>query len=193
MISFGYFLIFSATFSCQNIASKILFDLGFQNLGYLSVAVVYLTFSLGSLGTTRIIKWLGVRKTLCFGGLAYSFWAASFLVPSLKRERELNGATVMLSDSLIFGLLLFSAFIMGLGAGPLWVGQQFYVASCANDLNKGRFNSIFFVGQQSANIFCFPLAGYLISNFSKISLYMVVSLLSVSGSLFLLLLKQPIE
>ena len=122
MISFAFFLIFSAIGSCQNIASKILIDLGFSNLGSLSVAVVYLTFALSSAGATKIVKWLGVRKTLCLCGLGYPFWAASFLVPAFKGQSEQNGTTIKVSDNFIFGLLLFSAFIMGLGAGPLWVG-----------------------------------------------------------------------
>ena len=84
MISFGFFVMFMAYLSCQNLASKILKDLGFESLGLLSISIIYLAFSLNAMIATKIIKKLGTRLTLCFSGLSYSFWIGSFLVPAYK-------------------------------------------------------------------------------------------------------------
>ena len=87
MVSFGFFVIFIAYLSCQNFASKILIDLGYSNLGILSVAVIYLAFAFNAAAATKILNKLGMRLTLCISGLSYSIFIGSFLVPLYKYEK----------------------------------------------------------------------------------------------------------
>lgn len=48
-----------------------------------------------------------------------------------------------MDKSLITFLLILTAGILGAGAGLLWVSQGSYISECANDANKGFFNSFF--------------------------------------------------
>ena len=195
MISFGFFVMFIAYLSCQNLASKILEDLGFESLGLLSVSLIYFVYACNSMMAAKIIKKFGTRMTLCLSGLSYSFWIGSFLVPAYKHSKIQEGVDPeeLVSDEFIIGLFLISGFILGLGAGPLWVSQNYYVTDCANDQNKGRFNSLFWGLFQACNLISFPLAGFLISKFSKMAFYIVMTALSILGAVFLLLLKKPDE
>jgi MFS family permease len=43
----------------------------------------------------------------------------------------------------IYGLILAAAAINGFGASILWVAGLKYLSECANDDNKGLYNSIF--------------------------------------------------
>ena len=125
MISFGFFIMFIAYLSCQNLASKIMKDLGFESLGLLSVAIIYFAYGCNSMLAVKIIKKFGTRLTLCFSGLSYSFWIGSFLVPAYKYQKIEEGVNPddLVSDNFIIVIFLVSAFILGLGAAPLWVSQ----------------------------------------------------------------------
>ena len=146
VLSFGFVILFTAFLSCQNITAKIMKDLGFEGLGFINLAIIYLSFGCNSLLASRINDKFGTRLTLCFSGLTYALWVASFLLPAYKYEALQNGYTneELVSDNVIIVVTLTSAFLIGLGAGPLWVSQSFYLTECANDLNKGRYNSLFY-------------------------------------------------
>ena len=60
-----------------------------------------------------------------FWGLYYSFWIGSFLVPAYKYQKIEEGVNPddLVSDNFIIVIFLVSAFILGLGAAPLWVSQ----------------------------------------------------------------------
>ena len=77
---------FAAFFACQNISSKVMRDLGFENLGFLNIAIVYLFFSLSSMFAIPVNRFLGARLTLCLSGLTYALWIAGFLLPAYKFE-----------------------------------------------------------------------------------------------------------
>jgi len=94
-------------------------------------------------------------------------------------------------DVFIKSVVIVSAVLIGLGAGPLWVSQSFYISECATDLNKGRYNGIFFSIFTTANIISNLLASYLLEKFSKIVFYYVMSAIGFAASLFLLFLKKP--
>jgi MFS family permease len=88
-------------------------------------------------------------------------------------------------------VVIVSAILIGLGAGPLWVSQSFYISECATDQNKGRFNGIFFSIFTTSNIVSNILASFLLEKFSKIVFYFVMSSIGFFASIFLLFLKKP--
>jgi hypothetical protein len=189
-LGFGFFILFTGYTGCQNITAKIMKDLGFQGLGFINLAVVYLSFGVGSLFASRINKALGTKLTLCFSGLAHALWIASFLMPAYKFE-AVGQDKEKFSDGLIVITNIGGAFLLGLGAGPLWVSQSFYISLCANDANKGRYNSIFFSIFQGASLVTYPVAGIMIKNFKKSTFYWLMTLIALIGSLFFLVLSTP--
>jgi len=59
-----------------------------------------------------------------YGSLNYALWATAFILPAYKYEnyKDHKGPLPwILSDTSIITINLISAFLLGLGAGPLWV------------------------------------------------------------------------
>lgn len=84
VLSFGFVILFTAFLSCQNITAKIMKDLGFEGLGFINLALIYLSFGCTSLLASKINSVLGTKLTLCFSGFTYAIWIASFLLPAYK-------------------------------------------------------------------------------------------------------------
>jgi hypothetical protein len=79
----SFILQFTAYFTCQNFASKVLKDDGFDNLGFTCVALLYFMFASSSFfGGTIVHKMNNTRLTMTIGGLCYSGWIFSFLLPT---------------------------------------------------------------------------------------------------------------
>ena len=81
---------------------------------------------------------------------------------------------------------------MGVGAGPLWVSHNCYMAECSTHENMGRFNSLFVGLFQFASIVGFIVAGLLIDRVSKVVFYVIMGFIGSAGSLIFLLLRKPI-
>ena len=136
-IAFGFIMLFTAYISC--LSQKVLQDLGYQNLGFLNLAIVYLSFSITSVFAASINRRFGTKRTLFFSGLTYAVWIGGFLMPAYQSE----SLEVEYPRELIIGVNIGTAVILGMGAGPLWVSMSYYVNQCANESNKGRYNSLF--------------------------------------------------
>ena len=58
-MAIGFMLVFTAFHVCQNFASKVLKDDGFDNMGSTCLAVLYLVFGLCSFFSTAIVNKIG--------------------------------------------------------------------------------------------------------------------------------------
>ena len=116
----GFLILFTAFLSCQSISAKIMKDLGFENLGFVNLAVLYLSFSFSALFAPGINRFLGTKKTLLFGGLTFCFWILCFLLPAYKQETKADDDGIY-GDAVIRVLNVASAAVLGFGSGPLWV------------------------------------------------------------------------
>jgi hypothetical protein len=99
-------------------------DLGFGNLGYTSIAIIYLVFSFTSSISIAINKKLGTKLTIFFSSCLYTIYIASYLFPAYKAEKVKRGedvSSLFYSDGFIKTAYLFSSALTGAGAGPLWV------------------------------------------------------------------------
>ena len=75
-------------------------DLGFGSLGFVNIAVVYLSFALTSLLASSINRKLGTRLTLLLSALTYAIWIAGFLLPAKRFEDKIEGSALY-SDGFI--------------------------------------------------------------------------------------------
>ena len=83
LMSIGFMLLFTAFHVCQSMAVKILKDDGFSNLGFVTMATLYLAYALTSLFSMAIINKVGkIKITMSLGAFAYCFWIVCFLLPS---------------------------------------------------------------------------------------------------------------
>jgi hypothetical protein len=62
-------------------------DLGFENIGFLSIALIYLSFGISSLFAIPINKAIGTKMSLFFSALSYVIYIGSTLLPVYKFER----------------------------------------------------------------------------------------------------------
>ena len=87
LMAIAFMLLFTAFNTCQNFASEVLKDDGFEDTGFISIAVLYFVFALVSLVSTPIVNKINKAKvSMSCGALCYSAWIASFILPSLLNE-----------------------------------------------------------------------------------------------------------
>ena len=98
------------------------------------------------------------------------------------------------SNTVIKFYAIFSSFLVGLGAGPLWVSQAYHINSCASESNKGMFNGIFFGLFTIASLVTNALAAFLTIRVSKVTFYFIMSCIVLGAVLiFLLGIRKPTQ
>ena len=86
-------------------------------MGFYSLAVLYLVFSLSCFVATPFVNKCGERLSLFLGSLCYSTYVGSFIfasIPDQFSDKEIN-------KPLVITLLFVGACINGFGAAILWV------------------------------------------------------------------------
>ena len=142
ILSIAFLLLFSAFNTAQNLASSVLKNLGFDNLGFISLALLYLTFAICSFLSSKVVNSWGERISMFVGSACYTLYIASFLLPSAS-VRYPDSSLFLLNSTFIKVVINLAAIINGFGAGVLWVAQGKYISRIANDSNKGMYNSYF--------------------------------------------------
>ncbi len=129
--------------------------------------------------------------SLVIGAFCYTFYVASFVLPAFKTENP-DSTSWIFSRKFIEALILVAASINGFGASILWVAQGQYISMCANEKNKGQYNSIFWALLMSSGIVGNLMAAFVIASVKQSTFYIVMTSFCIASSLFFLLLKQPV-
>lgn len=127
----------------------------------MAIAVIYLTYSIFSFFSKPVVDCLGNRFSLSLGCFFEAFHLVALVLPALRKEggdcAKLKAADSTVDCALNEGLqgdgaysgicamIIICAFIAGIGTSLLWVAHGRYVTLCADDSNKGYFNSVFWV------------------------------------------------
>jgi len=77
---------YTCFFSLQSITGKNMDELGYSNLGFINLAIIYLGFALSSTIAAKIESKLGSKWTCFIGSFMYALWAASFILPAQEYE-----------------------------------------------------------------------------------------------------------
>lgn len=118
IISFAFLALFSAFNSAANLSAKAMEDDGFDNLGLLSMAMLYFVFSFCSFFAAAIVNKLGMKPSLVLAALCYFFWIFCFILPAFYKDYPER--IFLLTKGFIYFIVLFSAAINGIGSGILW-------------------------------------------------------------------------
>ena len=124
IMSIGFLTLFTAFNVCQNFATKILKDDGFDNIGFTSLAVLYLFFALLSLVSTPIVqRFKSTSFCMSAASLFYCAWIFSFLLPSIYSQKIDSGEELpwYLNRSIIVAAIISGSAMCGMGAAILWV------------------------------------------------------------------------
>ena len=129
--------------------------------------------------------------SLVIGAFCYTFYVASFVLPAFKTQLP-DSQSWLLNQNFIRSLILVAAAINGFGAAILWVAQGQYISMCANEKNKGEYNSIFWALFMCSAVIGNLMGAFVVANVKQSTFYIVLTAFCIASSLFFLLLKQPI-
>ena len=182
-------LLFTAFNSADNLAAKVLREDGYKELGFYSMASLYLVFAITGFTSKALVNklktpTLGYRIPLFIGGICYFFRILCFLLPATYGSSYHTLTSV---------LILVTAALNGFGAGLLWVAQSAYVTSCATASTKGFYFSYFFVIFMVSQIVGNLVAAFLLRYQGQALYYLVMAVLSASGCCMFWVLKAPRE
>ena len=189
----GFHLVFVAFGTVQNLATEVLVQMGYDDFGFYQLSVIYIMFMLGSFFNTPVVERLGPRLSMFWGALGYVMWVVSALFPALRAEVFADSEFFLFQDWFIYGVMLFCACLNGLGASIYFVGQGKYIAMCANESNKGRFQSIFQIIFKSSSVSGSLFGAFLLGSFSLVSFFSAMGAIGLFGAFTALLLTQPKE
>jgi len=132
----SFLLLFTAFNSADNLAAKVLRDDSFNELGFYSMAALYLVFAISGFFSKAVVSSMpGSKKVPMFlGGMCYFIRILCFLLPATHQ-----------GEALTWSLVIASAMLNGFGAGLLWTAQGEYVTECATEETKGFYFSYFFI------------------------------------------------
>ena len=151
ILSIGFQLLFCVFNTAQNLASQVLEDLDFGNMGFYSLGALYFAFSFCCFIATPIVNKCGERFSMTVGALCYTLYTASFILSSAPTKYP-DADTGLFNRSFIKFVIILTAMICGFGASILWVAQGRYISRIANESNKGTFNSIFWAFFMSSQL-----------------------------------------
>jgi hypothetical protein len=83
LLSIAFYILFFGFDSTSNIASKGLRVNGFHNLGFYSLALLYIVFAAASLVASSVVYKLKPKLSLGIAILTYSFWIFSLFFTTI--------------------------------------------------------------------------------------------------------------
>jgi hypothetical protein len=111
-------LLFSAFNSAQNLVGTLYKSLKYNNLGLISLLVLYAIFAIACFFAKYIISKLSFKLTFILSSIGYNFYAASGIWVCLCKDAEKTGVC---SSGVIYFIVLLSASLCGIGASTIWV------------------------------------------------------------------------
>lgn len=117
MLSIGFLLLFSSFMTAQNLAADVLDELGFGDLGFYSLSVLYFAFAFSCFVATPIVNKCGERFSMTVGALCYWLYVSSFLLPAASIKYPESA----IDKPVIEAVILVTAACNGFGAAILWV------------------------------------------------------------------------
>lgn len=88
-------------------------------------------------------------------------------------------------------MIIICAFIAGIGTSLLWVAHGRYVTLCADDSNKGFFNSVFWVFMMACQVIGNILGGTIITKVKQSTFFTGFTILACIAAIWMLGLPTP--
>eukprot|EP00049_Salpingoeca_infusionum_P027995 m.35528 g.35528 ORF g.35528 m.35528 type:complete len:506 (+) comp9900_c0_seq1:50-1567(+) len=172
------FLCMMASFQTSSFfQSSILKAQGFNNLGLVSLGLVYAFFSLSNFVAPFIISKIGARACMMVGALGYIAMLASLI--------RVNKVVFLAASCL-----------NGVGAALVWTGQGTAITCCSNEKTRGRNSGIFWAILQlslvvgsSLSLVIIPKNASDVTQETARKLYIGLASMCTLGMLILLLLR----
>ena len=135
-------MLFSAFYTCQNLASTVLDDDGLGNFGFYTVSALYFGITISSITSTATVNKLGLYKCLILGSFFTFTFVLVNILPAVYNDYP-STRSWFVSKTTMRILLILSALGNGFGAGILWCAEGNYTSACATEQSKGYFFGLF--------------------------------------------------
>ena len=123
--SVAFMAMFTAFQTSSSYQATMLKDiLGDKNIGFNSLAIIYVVFALANFVATPIVDKFGSKWCMVASGLIYALFISAFL------------------DPMSWAIYVVSA-LLGFAAAVLWTAQGHLLTQCSDDTNRGRNSGIF--------------------------------------------------
>lgn len=119
LLSLGFLLIFFGYIGVQQYITTFFSDIGLVNLGFQSLIIIYLSFTLFCPISSIFISKYGAKKCMILSSLCYSLFIISLLSKS-------------------YLLIYLGSLIIGITASLLWTGQNSYLVRASDKKSYGK-------------------------------------------------------
>lgn len=180
----------------------------------MAIAVIYLTYSIFSFFSKPVVDCLGNRWSLSLGCFFEAFHLVALVMAALRKEVhernmliKLGGknldppmyageieSTTLQGDGAYNGIcaiIIICAFIAGIGTSLLWVAHGRYVTLCADESNKGFFNSVFWVFMMACQVIGNVLGGTIITKYKQSTFFTGFTILALIAAIWMIGLPTP--
>lgn len=163
----------------------------YDQLGYFSLALLYLTLGFGCLIATAIMGKIGVKKSLMLGSVCDTLWILCSLPPALKDENP-GSDSFFYTDGFIYFISLFASVLDGFGDAVQWVAQGKYISDCATEKTKGFYFSYFWTYYMSSQVFGNLIAAFVLKYFKQSSFFLIMAAISSTSVIIFATLRKPV-
>ncbi|CDW80707.1 major facilitator superfamily protein [Stylonychia lemnae] len=191
--SINFLILFIAFNSAQNIQSEALQQDNFGQLGFQSIAILYLGVAVGCVFSTVVMKRIGEVQCMALGAILNVPWILSYALCGISKDTNPDDRKFYLQPSFITGLIITLSFINGLGQAIQWVGQGKYLSDCATESTKGFFFSFFWSFYMASQIFGNLIGAFCIELMPQQIFFVVLSGISFISFFFCLFLRKPVS
>lgn len=188
--SFAFMLTYISFNATQNIIAIILDKNGFGNLGFHSLALIYLSWGLVSLISANIVRKIGLRRSLVSGAVSNTILTLTYLLPICKSTFP-NSDSIFTDSTFIYTAILLSSIVNGLMTGPMWISIFQIVQECASAKHLGFYYSYFQMFYISSQIFGSMISAFVFGIFSELYFFLIMSLISASAALLFNCVRYP--
>ncbi|EGR28258.1 major facilitator superfamily protein, putative [Ichthyophthirius multifiliis] len=190
ILSFSFMLLFSAFNSAQNLVGTLYENLEYNNLGLISLLVLYAVFAIACLFAKYIIKKLSFKITFILSSMGYNFYSASGIWVCLCYKE--NSKSGVCSTEVIYFIVLLSASLCGMAASTIWIAQGSYIDTlCIKSREmRGNLFGIFWAIQQSSLIAGALLGSFVLKYLDNLYYFIIMTSLGLVATLFFFLLPN---
>jgi len=137
-----------------------------------------------------IVKRAGFRASFVMGGLTYTLFVSSFVLPAYHAQNPTSSAWFA-DRTFIWSIVLTTGALNGVGSAVLWVANGNYISECATNANKGLFNSIFWVFLMFSAIIGYAAAAFLINDCKQTTYWFVMTVICLLATLTFMFITKP--
>ncbi|KAL4492406.1 hypothetical protein ABPG72_005541 [Tetrahymena utriculariae] len=188
VLGLTFLLLFSAFSSAQNLVGSLYKGQGYNNLGLISLLVLYAIFAFCCLFANFFFSRMQYKYIFIFSSLGYvSYTAAGIWVCACD-----GSGSLACSKGIIYFIVLFGSSLCGFSASLIWIAQGGYIDSIGQDTpsKKGTFSGIFWAITQGSQIIGNILGTFILQYLQNIQYFFIMTGLGIAASLLFFFLPS---